>query len=77
MFNTFPISFSFDGKQYRGEIRPLSAEAQKKFPVNFQVFLNHAYCGLVKRRGWDWETDSPKCALLIKEISNNIYDWYQ
>jgi hypothetical protein len=32
---------------------------------------------LVKRRGTDWETDSPKCAIMVDTIGNHIYDWYE
>jgi hypothetical protein len=77
MFNKFPISFSFDGKQYRGEIRPLGKTLQNRVPTIFQVFLNHVYYGLVKRSGVDWETDSPKCACMVETIGNHIYDWYE
>ena len=77
MFNKFPISFSYDGKQYRGEIRPLQTGVQNRIPTTFQVILNNMYYGLVKRRGADWETDSPKCAILVDTIGNHIYDWYE
>ena len=77
MFNKFPISFSYDGKQYRGEIRPLQAGIQNRMPTSFQVILNNVYYGLVKRRGADWETDSPKCAIMVDTIGNHIYDWYE
>lgn len=77
MFNKFPISFSFDGRQYNGEIRPLSTDVQNRVPTNFQVFLNNVYYGLVKRRGWEWETDSPKCAIMVDTIASHIDDWYQ
>jgi hypothetical protein len=25
----------------------------------------------------DWETDSPKCAIMVDVIGNHIYDWYE
>jgi hypothetical protein len=77
MFNKFPIHFSFDGKQYRGEIKPLQTGVQHRMPTAFQVFLDHVYCGLIKRRGEDWETDSPKCAILVNPIGHQIEDWYE
>jgi hypothetical protein len=77
MFNKFPIHFSFDGKQYRGEIQPLQAGVQRRMPTAFQVFINNVYCGLIKRRGEGWETDSPKCAILVNPIGNQIEDWYE
>jgi hypothetical protein len=77
MFNTFPISFTFDGIQYRGEIKPLSMGVENRKPTNFQVILNHVYYGLVKRKGADWVTDSPKCAIMVNTIGNHIYDWYE
>ena len=77
MFNKFPIHFSFDGKQYRGEIKPLQTGAQHRRPTAFQVFLNNVYCGLIKRRGEGWETDSPKCAILVNPIGNQIESWYE
>jgi hypothetical protein len=77
MFNKFPIDFSFDGKQYRGEIKPLLAGAQHRKPTAFQVYFNNVYCGLVKRKGESWETDSPKCAILVRPIGRQIEDWYE
>ena len=77
MFNNFPIDFSYDGKQYSGRITPLQTGLQNGIPVSFQVFLNNVYCGLVKRKGTEWETDSPKCAVLVDVIGNRIYDWYE
>jgi len=77
MFNKFPISFSYDGKQYRGEIKPLQAGLQNRMPTSFQVILNNVYYGLVKRKGADWVTDSPKCAIMVETIGNHIYDWYE
>lgn len=77
MFNKFPIRFNYDGKQYRGEIWPLQTGIQHRIPTAFQVILNNAYCGLIKRRGEEWETDSPKCAILVDIIGNQIYDWYE
>ena len=77
MFNKFPIAFRYDGKQYNGEIKPLQTGLQQGLPTTFQVFLNHVYCGLVRRRGAEWETDSPKCAVMVDVIGNNIYDWYE
>ncbi|HVU59024.1 MAG TPA: hypothetical protein VHD83_28375 [Puia sp.] len=76
MFNRFPIHFSFEGKQYRGEIQPLQAGAQNRKPTAFQVFLDHVYCGSIRRRDDRWETDSPKCAILVRPISYQIEDWY-
>ncbi len=77
MFNRFPINFDYDGKHYNGEIKPLAGGLQNRIPTTFQVFLNNAYCGLMKRRGEDWETDSPKCAIMVNVIGNRIYDWYE
>ena len=77
MFNRFPISISYDGVRYDGEIRPLQTGIQHRIPTTFQVVLNHVYYGMVKRRGADWETDSPKCAVLVETIGNHIYDWYE
>ena len=77
MFNRFPISFDYDGIHYRGEIKPLQSSLQHRIPTIFQVFLNNVYCGLVKRRGEDWETDSPKCAIMVNVIGNHIYDRYE
>jgi hypothetical protein len=76
MFNQFPINFRYDGKQYNGQIRPLHTGLQQGLPVSFQVFLNHVYCGLIQRRGTEWETDSPKCAVMVDVIGNHIYDRY-
>lgn len=76
MFNRFTIHFDFEGKQYRGEIQPLQTGAQNRKPTAFQVFLNHVYCGLIRRRGEGWETDSPKCAVLVRPIGYQIEDWY-
>jgi hypothetical protein len=76
MFNKFSISFNFDGVHYNGEIKPLQTGLQHRIPTAFQVVLNHVYCGQVKRRGADWETDSPKCAIMVDAIGNQIYDWY-
>lgn len=77
MFNRFPINFNYDGIDYRGEIKPLQSNLQHRIPTIFQVFFNNVYCGLVKRRGEDWETDSPKCAIMVNVIGNHIYDWYE
>lgn len=77
MFNKFPISFDFDGIQYHGEIKPLQTGIQHRRPTAFQVFINNVYCGLMKRRGEGWETDSPKCAILVRPISHQIEDWYE
>jgi len=77
MFNKFPISFTYDGRQYNGEIQPLQAGLQNRMPTSFQVFFNHIYFGMVKRRGTDWETDSPKCAVMVNTIGNHIYDRYE
>jgi hypothetical protein len=77
MFNKFPISFSYDGMQYEGEIKPLQAGIQHRMPTTFHVFMNNVYWGLVKRKGNDWETDSPKCAYMIDAIGNYIFDRYE
>ena len=77
MFNRFPIQFNYDGKQYSGNIQPLQTGLQHRIPTSFQVFLNNVYYGLVKRRGTDWETDSPKIAIMVDIIGNHIYDRYE
>jgi len=77
MFNKFPIAFRYDGRQYNGQIQPLATGLQQGLPTVFQVFFNHVYFGLVKRRGVEWETDSPKCAIMVDVIGNHIYDWYE
>jgi hypothetical protein len=77
MFNKFPITFNYDGIRYCGQIKPLATGLQQGLPTAFQVFLNNVYCGLVKRRGVEWETDSPKCAIMVDVIGNHIYDWYE
>jgi len=77
MFNQFPINFRYDGKQYDGQIRPLQTELQRRLPTSFQVFLNHVYCGLIRRKGFEWETDSPKCAVMVDVIGNHIDNWYE
>jgi hypothetical protein len=77
MFNQFPINFRYDGRQYNGQIKPLHTGLQKGLPTSFQVILNHVYCGLIRRRGIDWETDSPKCAVMVDVIGNHIYEWYE
>ena len=77
MFNKFPIHFYFDGKRYSGLIQPLQTGVQNRIPTSFQVFLNNVYYGLVRRRGTDWETDSPKCAIMVEIIGNHIYDQYE
>jgi len=77
MFNKFPISFNYDGKHYSGLIQPLMNGLQNRIPTSFQVFLNNVYYGLIRRKGVDWETDSPKCAILVNTIGNHIYDWYE
>ena len=77
MFNGFPISFNYDGRQYQGQIKPLQTGIQYGKPTAFQVFFNNVYCGLVKRKGTDWETDSPKCAFMVNIIGDHIYDWYE
>lgn len=76
MFNKFPINFNYDGKQYRGEVRPLSTGMEKRIPTRFQVFLNNIYYGSVQRSGAHWETDSLKCGVLMDKIGHHIYDWY-
>ncbi len=77
MFNKFPIKFHYDGRYYQGEVKPLQTGLQNRMPTTFQVFFNNMYYGLVKRRGTDWETDSPKCAIMVNIIGNHIYDWYE
>lgn len=77
MFNKFPIDFTYDGVRYHGQIQPLQTGLQHRIPTAFQVFFNNAYYGLVKRRGVDWETDSPKIAILVDKIGNQIYNWYE
>jgi hypothetical protein len=77
MFNRFPIQFTYDGVRYNGEIKPLQTGLQHRIPTAFQVILNNAYYGLVRRKGADWETDSPKCAIMVDVIGNQIYDWYE
>jgi hypothetical protein len=77
MFNRFPISFTYDGRQYSGEIQPLQTGLQNRMPTTFQVFFNHMYYGSVKRKGAEWETDSPKCAIMVDTIGNLIYDRYE
>ncbi|HEV2483850.1 MAG TPA: hypothetical protein VGS79_29500 [Puia sp.] len=77
MFNKFPIHFTYDGISYRGEIKPLHTGLQHRIPTTFQVVLNNAYCGLVRRKGTSWETDSPKCAIMVDIIGNHIYDYYE
>ncbi|HEV3414572.1 MAG TPA: hypothetical protein VG101_18965 [Puia sp.] len=77
MFNQFPIAFCYDGKQYNGQIRPLQTGLHQGLPTSFQVFLNHVYCGLVRRKGVEWETDSPKCAVMVDVIGNYIYERYE
>ena len=77
MFNQFPIRFTYDGRQYLGQIRPLQTGLQHGKPTSFQVFFNNVYFGLVKRKGHNWETDSPKCAIMVDIIGNHIYDWYE
>ncbi|MHA4806691.1 hypothetical protein ACX0G9_01225 [Flavitalea flava] len=76
MFNNFPITFNYDGKEYRGEIKPMSTGIEKRQPTRFQVYLNNVYYGLLQRRGAKWETDSPKCAFMVDKISNHIHGWY-
>ena len=76
MYNRFPIQFKFDGRQYRGEIKPLTAGIQNRKPVKFQVFLNNIYYGDIRRNEDNWETDSPKCAIMVETLGNHIYDWY-
>jgi hypothetical protein len=77
MFNQFPIDFYYDGKYYKGQIKPLLAGAEKRKPTLFQVFLNQVYYGLVRQTHSGWETDSPKCAVMMNTIGNHIYDWYE
>jgi hypothetical protein len=76
MFNKFPINFSYDGKQYRGEVKPLSMGVENRFPTKFQVFLNNVYCGSVQRTGRRWETDSQKCVVMMDQISDHIHAWF-
>lgn len=77
MFNKFPIQFTYDGIAYRGEIKPLQTGLQHRIPTSFQVVLNNMYYGQVKRRGVDWEADSPKCAVLVQVIGDRIFDRYE
>ena len=42
-----------------------------------KAVLNNVYYGLVRRKGADWETDSPKCAIMVEVIGNHIYDRYE
>jgi len=77
MFNKFPIEFNYDGIQYHGQVQPLQAGVQNRMPTSFQVFFNNVYYGLVKRRGTDWETDSPKIAIMVDKIGNHIYSRYE
>jgi len=77
MFNKFSIDFFYDGRHYQGQVQPLQAGVQNRIPTSFQVFFNNMYYGLVKRRGTSWETDSPKCAIMVDKIGNHIYSWYE
>lgn len=77
MFNKFPINFSFDGRSYKGLVKPLTTGVQHRMPTTFQVFFNNSYYGVVQRKGGQWETDSPKCAVMVDSIADQIYDWYQ
>jgi hypothetical protein len=77
MFNRFPIAFRYDGKQYNGQIKPQATGLQQGLPISFQVYLNNVYFGLIRRKGVEWETDSPKCAIMVEVIGNRIYDWYE
>jgi|GEM_PF-598904 hypothetical protein len=77
MITKFPIDFYFDGKHYRGEIKPLATEKKlSRFPTIFQIYLNHTYRGEIKRRGFNWETNSPACAMMMDVLGNCINDWY-
>jgi glyoxylate carboligase len=77
MFNQFPINFFFEGRSYKGLVKPLATGVQNRIPTSFQVFINNTYYGLMKRKEDSWETDSPKCAILKDTLGNQIYDWYQ
>ena len=77
MFNKFPINFSFEGRSYQGLVKPLATGIQNRIPTSFQVFVNNTYYGLMKRKEDRWETDSPKCAIIMDTLGNEIYDWYQ
>jgi hypothetical protein len=72
MLSKFPIHFQFDGRSYLGQIQPLKSNTGGNMPTNFQVFLNNIYCGEIKRKGSKWETDSPKCAIMVDTIGNHI-----
>jgi hypothetical protein len=72
MLSKFVIHFHFDGRDYSGQIRPLKSATSKNIPTNFQVFLNNTYCGEIKRQGSRWETDSPKCAIMVDTIGSHI-----
>jgi len=76
MQNKFPIRFQFDGRNYLGQIKPLKSDSGKNNPTNFQVFLNNVYFGEIKRRGIKWETDSPKCAIMVDTIGNHIDGYF-
>jgi hypothetical protein len=77
MFNKFPINFSFDGRSYHGLVKPLTTGVQNRKPTSFQVFLNNSYCGVIQRKNDRWETDSPKCAIMVDTLAARIYDWYE
>lgn len=76
MFNKFPIRFQSDGKQYEVEVKPLSAGIEKRLPTRFQVFMNNIYYGQVVRLGDRWETNSPKCGIIVDQIGSHISNWY-
>ena len=76
MPNRFPIDFYFDGKYYQAQVKPLIPETKEKFPTTFQVYLNHIYYGDLRRKGLEWESDSPKCAIFAENIGNSISEWY-
>ena len=77
MFNKFPINFSFDGRSYKGLVKPLVTGGQNRKPTAFQIFVNNSYYGVIQQKGMRWETDSPKCAVMVDTIVDRIYDWYQ
>jgi hypothetical protein len=75
MSTKFPINFYDDGKQYLVEIKPLSRRMEK-LPTRFEVFMNNMYYGLVQRSGDNWETNSPKCEIVLGKIGHQISNWY-
>jgi hypothetical protein len=76
MQSNFPIRFQFDGRNYLGQIKPLKSDSGNNNPTNFQVFLNNVYFGEIKRKGFKWETDSPKCAIMVDTIGSHIDGYF-